>query len=360
MGKIIARHQVQSKESYNVIIGKGILDEVVNSRTYKSADCVVIAVSRNVLALHKERIESVFDPKKNIYIEIDDGESSKTFSNVEPFLTKLLSAGLSRKSAIIAIGGGVVGDFVGFASAIYMRGIPVIHVPTTLLAIVDSSIGGKTAVNIGTGKNISGVFYPPSLVVSDIEFLSTLPDNEFRNGLSESVKSAVIGEKDLMTLLESHTYDELRTDDVAGKIASLASGLKVGVVSRDEKENGERAILNFGHTIGHAIESATEYGVSHGEAVAIGMEIIADLCVTLKMMSANDAERIISLVKKFDLAPKRTLPKTEKVMQHMKYDKKNEFGKVKFVLLEGLFRPIYGVSVDAKLVLEAIQKYAGR
>lgn len=361
MGRVDARHTVQSSTSqYDVIIGEDILSEVAAFDAVKNADRRCVFVSKKVLSLHKDRIRAAFPSDSFEYLVMKDGEKQKSFSNVEPFLSKLLELGFTRHSIIIAIGGGVVGDFAGFLSSVYMRGIKIVQLPTTLLSMVDSSIGGKTAVNIGAGKNIAGAFHPPCLVAADTAFLSTLPDDQWREGLSEAIKHAIIGEKELYSLLEERTFDSIKSSDIRARFVSLAAGFKVGVVSRDEMEIGERAILNFGHTVAHAIESSMRYRVSHGAAVGIGMKTVARLCVLTKRISEEDMRSIIALVDTYGIAPKIKLPSAETLLRHMKYDKKNVSGSIRFVLLEGLFRPIYNVSAAADEVCSAIRLSEGR
>jgi 3-dehydroquinate synthase len=348
------------KAAYNVLIGRGILDQVKTAQAYKNADRIAIVVSENVFALHKSKIEAAFDRDRHLYILLEDGEKKKTFSNVEPLLSKMLQGGLSRRSCVIAIGGGVIGDFVGFAASIYMRGVAVIQVPTTLLAMVDSSIGGKTAVNIGSGKNIAGIFHQPVLVVQDISFLETLCEKEFKNGLAECVKHAIIGDEELFELIERSSYEDLAHGEKLAVLVSRSSAFKVGVVSRDEFEKGERAILNFGHTVGHAIEAALHYGIAHGEAVAVGMYIIADICNRLGKLSDDEHLRITRLIDRLGLIEQKTFPATESILHEMTFDKKNESGQIRFVLIDGLYNPIYNMGVDTAVVRDAINSLTGR
>ena len=324
MGRIDARYTVSSSAApYNVVIGEDILGLVAESDAVKKADKRCVFVSKRVLSLHGKRIREAFSPESFDYLVMKDGEKQKSFSNVEPFLSKLLASGFSRHSVMIAVGGGVVGDFAGFIASLYMRGMKIVQVPTTLLSMVDSSIGGKTAVNIGAGKNIAGAFHPPCLVAADTSFLSTLPDDQWREGLSEVIKHALIGERELYDLLKPGSLDSLKMSDARGRLVSLAAGFKVGVVSRDEKENGERAILNFGHTIAHAIESAKRYRISHGAAVGIGMKIIAILCGMTGRIREDEVRSIIGLIDAYGIAPRTSLPAADRLLEHMKYDKKN-------------------------------------
>jgi 3-dehydroquinate synthase len=361
MGRIEFRHAVNSGTApYDVIIGEDILDLAAQSDAVRNADRRCIIVSKKVLSLHGDKIRGAFPSGLFDYLVMKDGEKQKSYSNVEPFLSKFLSAGLTRHSVIVAIGGGVVGDFAGFAASVYMRGIKIVQVPTTLLSMVDSSIGGKTAVNIGAGKNIAGAFHPPCLVAADTAFLETLPDDQWREGLSEAIKHAIIGEKELYTLFQKESFLSVKTPEVRSRMVSLAAGYKVGVVSRDEMENGERANLNFGHTVAHAIESAMRYKISHGAAVGIGMKIIALLCGRTGRISDDELRCILDLIDAYGIAPRIKIPSADELLDHMKYDKKNISGSIRFVLLEGLFRPIYNVAADAEEVRRTIRAYEGR
>ncbi|HEY1406007.1 MAG TPA: 3-dehydroquinate synthase [Spirochaetota bacterium] len=361
MERLISQATVTGERAtYKVMIGENILSFACDADAYKKADKVALCISEKVFTLHRERIEKAFDPAKHLYIILEDGEKTKSLTHLEPLLNKLLKGGLSRRSCIIAIGGGVVGDFAGFAAAIFMRGIPVIQIPTTLLAMVDSSIGGKTAVNIGAGKNIAGAFHPPSLVIQDVSFIQTLDEKEFRNGLAECVKHAFLGEPELLALIESSTLAELSSGEKLATLVARSSSFKVGVVSRDEKEKGERAILNLGHTVGHAIEGALSYEISHGEAVAIGMVIVADICEKMGKVTSDEKKRIASLVSKHSLITRTELPPVDDIIREMAFDKKNEAGVIRFVLLESIFHPIYNVGVDMIIVRDAILRFNGR
>lgn len=358
MGRIISESTVSGiRKPYRVVIGEDILNVIRDCDEYTKADRVAVCVSEKVYSLHRSKIEHAFDPSLHLYVILEDGERTKSIGRLEPLLNKLLEGGLSRKSCVVAIGGGVVGDFAGFAAAIFMRGIPVVQIPTTLLAMVDSSIGGKTAVNIGSGKNIAGSFHHPSLVIQDVEFIRTLDVDEFRNGLAESIKHAFLGDPELLELMESSSIEDLMRGDRLAALVSRSSLFKVGVVSRDEKEAGERAILNLGHTVGHAIESALNYGISHGEAVAIGMIIVADICEKTGKLSAVEHERIVTLVGRLALKERPALPPVERILHEMAFDKKNDSGIVRFVLLNSLFHPIYNTGVDMNIVRDAVLRF---
>src|SRR5213595_1395536 len=235
----------------------------------------------------------------------DDAESAKNLRSVEEITRSLCRAGADRKSLLVAVGGGVVGDVAGFAAASFLRGVKLVHIPTTLVSQVDSSIGGKTGVNLPEGKNLVGAFYPPRLVIADPDLLRTLPDREFRGGLAEVIKHAVIADASKFALLEKDMDKILLRDrDALRSLIPRNIQIKARVVSRDERESGLREILNFGHTFAHALESVTHYRrYQHGEAVAWGMMAAAFLGYELKVTPAPDVSRIISLVCRLEPLP---------------------------------------------------------
>lgn len=263
-----------------------------------------------------------------------DAESAKRLGSVERIARSLCRAGADRKSLIIAVGGGVVGDVAGFAAASYLRGVALIHVPTTLVAQVDSSIGGKTGVNLPEGKNLVGAFYPPRLVIADTDLLRTLPDREFRGGLAEIIKHAVIADAPMFVLLEKNLDRILRRDrDALGSLIPRNVQIKAGVVSRDERESGLREILNFGHTFAHALESVTRYRrYQHGEAVAWGMMAAAFLGHELGLTPARDVSRIVSLVCRLGQLPPWPRVSPGGLLKVMRSDKKSRSGVLRFVL----------------------------
>ena len=264
----------------------------------------------------------------------NDAESSKHLGSVEEITRSLCHAGADRKSLVIAVGGGVVGDVVGFAAASYLRGVALVHVPTTLVAQVDSSIGGKTGVNLPEGKNLVGAFYPPRLVIADPDLLRTLPDREFRSGLAEVIKHAVIADAPMFALLEKDIDKILRRDhDALRTLIPRNVQIKARVVSRDECESGLREILNFGHTFAHALESVTRYAVyQHGEAVAWGMMAAAFLGHELGLTPAGDVSRIISLVRRLGTLPPWPRVSDTALLNAMRSDKKARGGVLRFVL----------------------------
>jgi 3-dehydroquinate synthase len=273
------------------------------------------------------------DAFRNVHL-FDDAETKKNMRTVELLCRKLTRSGADRKSLIIAVGGGVVGDVAGFVAASYLRGVALVHVPTTLVAQVDSSIGGKTGVNLPQGKNLVGAFYAPRLVVIDTDLLRTLPERQFRSGVAEVIKYGVIADKDLFGYLESDLERLLRREGAAlDYVIPRCVEIKADVVGRDEQESGLREILNFGHTFGHALESVTKYRrYLHGEAVACGMIAAALLGRELGITGADDVSRVTSLIRRMGKLPDwpRVTPKI--LIAAMLSDKKTRGGKLRFVL----------------------------
>jgi len=264
----------------------------------------------------------------------DDAESAKTLKTVESIARKLVRAGADRRSLLIAVGGGVMGDVVGFVAASYLRGVALVQVPTTLVAQVDSAVGGKTGVNLPEGKNLVGAFYPPGLVLVDPEVLSSLPAREFRGGLAEVIKYGIVADAKLFAFLEQNIGRILaRHRRALEHIIRRSIEIKAQIVSRDERESGLREILNYGHTFAHALESVTRYRrYQHGEAVAWGMMCAALLGHETVKTPANDVARMIALVRKIGPLPKWPSVPARKLFATMRADKKTKFGKVRFVL----------------------------
>jgi 3-dehydroquinate synthase len=264
----------------------------------------------------------------------DDAESAKNLRGVEHIARSLCRTGADRKSLIVAVGGGVVGDVAGFAAASYLRGVQLVHIPTTLVAQVDSSIGGKTGVNLPEGKNLVGSFYPPKLVLTDPELLRTLADREFRGGLAEVIKHAIIADAEMFAIIEKDMEKVLRRDrQTLGFLIPRNVQIKARVVSRDERESGLREILNYGHTFAHALESVTKYcRYQHGEAVAWGMIAAAFLGHELGLTRADDVSRIVALIRRLGPLPPWPHVSPAALLQAMRSDKKTRSGVLRFVL----------------------------
>jgi 3-dehydroquinate synthase len=264
----------------------------------------------------------------------DDAESAKNLRSVEQITRSLCRAGADRQSVVVAVGGGVVGDVAGFAAAAFLRGVKLVHIPTTLVSQVDSSIGGKTGVNLPEGKNLVGSFYPPQLVLTDPELLRTLSDREFRGGLAEVIKHAVIADAEMFAILERDMDKVLRRDRSAlGFLIPRNVQIKACVVSRDERESGLREILNYGHTFAHALESVTNYRrYQHGEAVAWGMIAASFLGHELGLTRADDVSRIVTLIRRLGPLPPWPRVPPAALLRAMRSDKKTRAGILRFVL----------------------------
>jgi 3-dehydroquinate synthase len=290
-------------------------------------------------------------------LEMPDGERSKTLGQLEKLAAKLVARSAERSSVILALGGGVVGDVAGFLASVFMRGVSVVQVPTTLLAQVDSAIGGKTGVNLVSGKNLLGTFHQPIAVLADPSVLASLPEREYRSGLFEAMKYGVIRNPGIFELMESNREALLRRDsDLLETLITECIRVKADVVSGDEREAGERRILNFGHTIGHALEAETNYRhFLHGEAVAWGMVAAAMIGVGLQVADSTTAQRIISLV--FAYAP---LPKVEvnskKIVRRLISDKKTVGGVPHFILPRGIGSVEVVNTVPHRAILQAVDE----
>ena len=290
-------------------------------------------------------------------IEIPDGEGHKSFATLEAVLTRLLELRAERKTMLVALGGGVVGDVAGFAAAVYQRGMPFLQVPTTLLAQVDSSVGGKTGINHPLGKNMVGAFYQPRAVLIDTDCLATLPPRELAAGLAEVVKYGAIRDAAFFGWLEQNMEALVARDPAAlAHAIETSCRVKAQIVAADEREEGERALLNFGHTFGHAIESGVGYGVwLHGEAVAMGMVIAADVSRRLGRIAAADGDRLRRLLARANLPVAAPALGFERWKALMARDKKVSAGAVRFVLLDALGKAAISADVPDSVLREVLR-----
>ena len=327
--------------SYDILIGRDLLAKtgrLIAERFNTSRIAVVTHPS--IRQLFSEQIASELTTVGQApeFIEVPEGESSKSLQQAEAIYDRLLEMNCDRKSALVALGGGVVGDLTGFIAATYQRGIPFVQIPTTLLSQVDSSVGGKTAVNHPRGKNMIGSFYQPKLVVIDFNTLHTLPQNEFRAGLAEVVKYGIIADARLFAFLEENAEAILSQDShCLEHIIETSCAIKAGVVEKDEHESRHRMILNFGHTFGHAIETLTGYtGYLHGEAVAIGMVQAAWLSTETGRCSEDVPHRITGLLKKLGLPFQSPDLKSQDIIESMYHDKKTEHNQLRFILVKDI------------------------
>ncbi len=345
--------------SYPVWIGAGLLADHARWRAALRGRHALVISNTTVAPLYLPRIEAGLHGLRWSPFLLDDGEAHKTFANVGRALEALAELGATRDACVIALGGGVVGDLAGFSAACWMRGIDFIQMPTTLLAMVDSSVGGKTGVNLPAGKNLVGAFHQPRAVVADLDTLATLPEREYRAGLAEVVKGAAIGDAAFFAWLEQHAA-ALAAREPASVLQAIARKVqyKAGVVARDETEQGERALLNLGHTFGHAIETAGNYtAVLHGEGVAIGMRLAAQLSERLGLSQPADSARLQRLLEQLGLPT--TIPSgmdAQRLLERMRLDKKNSAGQLRLILWRGIGRAeiVAGVAeADVLAVLKA-------
>jgi 3-dehydroquinate synthase len=344
---------------YTVSVGSGILDSLskqVTALTGNTRKLIFVLTAPEIWALWGKRLQAALAPREPLVLFLPPGERHKRMSQVERLATEMTKAGADRSSLLIAFGGGVTGDVGGFLSAIYMRGIEYIQVPTTLLSQVDSSVGGKTGVNLQTGKNLVGCFYPPQAVIADIELLRTLSQRELRAGVYESIKAGLIRDAALFRFIESRR-EQIDKGDPASleKMVAASIRIKAEVVGLDEREHGVRMILNFGHTIGHAIEAATGYrALLHGEAIAWGM--IAALAISRErgLVTADGIRRMETLIR-FFAPPALPSVSAKRLLQAASGDKKNRAGVRRFVLLRGLGNAVVADDVTDAEVLAGIE-----
>lgn len=327
--------------SYEIHIQERLIDSAGRlMRSLPLSDSAAVITNTTVAPLYARRLTDALQRAgiATSLIVVPDGEQYKTLEQIEHIYTELLAAGLDRTSFAVALGGGVVGDMTGFAAATFMRGIPYIQVPTTLLAQVDSSVGGKTGVNLRQGKNLAGAFHQPRMVIIDPCTLATLAPREMRSGLAEIIKTAAIQDDALFTYLESH-IEEAAAGDMPALTHSIASccRIKAAITSRDETERGVRAHLNFGHTIGHAIEALTEFtAYTHGEAVAMGMAAIARLSCKLGYCDDIAAQRIERLITRAGLPVTMPVFSTGEYVRTILHDKKKSTRTMKMVFLQSV------------------------
>ncbi len=334
----------QSSKDYSVHIGK--LEKLVFDTK------VLVVTNSTVAALHLETLKNHIAAKELHTIILPDGEMYKNFESLNLILNACFEHRLDRQSLLIAFGGGVIGDMTGFAASIYQRGINFIQIPTTLLAQVDASVGGKTGINNSYGKNLIGSFWQPRAVYCDSTFLQTLPKREFAAGVAEIIKMAVTFDKNFFEWLERHDL----SDETNLKIAIHKSiAIKADVVSQDETEKGIRAVLNYGHTFAHVIENQTHYSTYlHGEAVAIGMVMANTLAIKLNLLSAEDALRIKALLERYELPTHYKIDSLETFYDAFFLDKKSANDKITFILAKGIGGNEMRSDVPKETVLKAL------
>lgn len=348
-------------ETYEIHIEESAIDRIAGIlHNLVPADRWIVITDSNVSALYgallRERLGSTSVPLD--VIEFPAGEPSKSVHTLAEVSRQLVRLGASRKTLLIAFGGGVVGDLTGFAASIYMRGIPFIQIPTTLLAQVDSSVGGKTGVDLPEGKNLLGTFYQPKAVFADLNFLATLSDADFKTGLSEIIKYAVISDEEMFEIL-AREYDAIsgRTTSYMKDLVFRSCSIKASIVEQDEHEGDLRRILNFGHTLGHALEAASDFSLCHGDAIAIGMAAAAKISVRLGCLDQNLCDRIIWLIDRYGLPT--SIPArfdADDVIRYMASDKKKVAGKLHFVLVTAIGKPFITSEVSTAMVKQVIEE----
>ena len=350
------------KRSYKIYIGKNITGKLSSLIDLPAPNTPLFVVTnKKINARHGAKIKKALKPLSNkiLFYEVPDSERAKSFPVYIKTIRALARFSRKTKPFVFALGGGVVGDLAGFVASAYRRGVPYAQIPTTLLAQVDSAIGGKVAIDIKEAKNIVGDFYQPKMVISDIALLSTLPEKELRNGLVEVVKYGIIKDKKLFNFLEHNTRKILKCDYKALEhIISRSSNIKASVVGKDEFDvTGVRAILNFGHTVGHAMEAASRYSesITHGQAVAAGMIVASLIALEKKMISCKDYKRICALVKKVAVKIKLKGIRGKDIFNALSYDKKFTHGTNRFILPKKIGLVTIVDKVPESLIKEAIE-----
>jgi 3-dehydroquinate synthase len=348
------------QRGYDIVIGSGLLDAPSSWHGLPRAAAAVIVTNDTVAPLYLQRLRTqllAHYPRVDA-VRLPDGEQYKDWATLNRVFDHLLASASDRKTVLFALGGGVIGDMTGFAAAIYMRGVPFVQVPTTLLAQVDSSVGGKTAINHPLGKNMLGAFYQPLRVIADLDTLDSLPARELSAGLAEVIKYGPIADAAFLDWLELNLDALLARDKAALAYAvKRCCEIKAWVVGQDEREQGLRAILNFGHTFGHAIETGLGYGAwLHGEAVGCGMVMASDLSVRLGLMPAQFLPRMQRLIARAGLPVVGPDLGAERYLELMRVDKKSEGGAIRFVLVEGLGRAGLHAAPD-ELVAEVLASH---
>ena len=347
-------HLGLGSRSYPIHIGAGVISSAELYAPHRAGGRVAIVTNSVVAPLYLQAVKKASGATTEVVLP--DGEHTKSWQTLNRIFDALLEARCGRDTLIVALGGGVIGDLAGFAAAIYQRGVPFVQVPTTLLAQVDSSVGGKTAINHAAGKNMIGAFHQPRAVIADVAALDTLPERELRAGLAEVIKHGLALDAGFVDWLERNVEKMLERDRAALTYAVRRScELKARIVAEDERESGVRALLNFGHTFGHAIESATGYGAwLHGEAVAAGMVMAAELSALMGHLSKTDVARVRELLQRAGLPVAGPALAPERLIALMALDKKAAKGRTRFVVLEAIGRAALHADVDDALVRRAV------
>ncbi len=353
------------KRSYDIVIGENLLDEAGKRiAKLKPGTSVAIVTDGNVAHHHLAALEKSLEAAKIPYrsVLLSAGEGTKSFSNLETVAEAILQSRIERGDLVVALGGGVIGDLAGFAASVVRRGVDFVQIPTTLLAQVDSSVGGKTGINSPQGKNLIGAFHQPALVLADLKTLDTLPAREFRAGYAEVAKYGLINDAKFFDWLEKNWREVFAGGTARAKAVATSVKAKAAIVARDERESGERALLNLGHTFGHALEAATGYSdrLLHGEGVGLGMVLAFKLSAKLKLCKPADVTRVITHLDKVGLPVRLSqipgsLPGPDGLLSLMMQDKKVVRGKLVFILAKGIGKTFIAKNVDTKAVRELLK-----
>jgi 3-dehydroquinate synthase len=345
-------YTITTEEKTDIVVGKNLLSEIATLIAKCTYTKLVIVTDTTPEKLFLPQVLESFKKTQQSpeVITIQSGEASKRFETLEMILTKMYNFHLDRKSAVIALGGGVVGDITTLAAGLYYRGIDCIQIPTTLLSQVDSSLGGKGAIDLGTHKNTIGIIKQPRMVIVDTDTITSLPKNQIKSGMGEVIKYAIAMDHELFSLLEKQNNTN-NLDEVIKRCITL----KMGIVKQDPQDlSTQRSVVNFGHTLGQAIELQTN--LTHGEAIAIGMAFVIKLSQKLYMLSATDAEKSLALLKQYDLPISIKGVAIQKTVEQMKKDKKSHAGQIRFVLLEEIGKPKANCVVEDSILQDVLSE----
>lgn len=347
--------------SYEIRVGTGLIGSTGQwLKELGFSGKAVIVTDSNVAPLYAGAFEKSLANAgfRVTVVEVPAGEEQKTLETAGVLFNKLSFSFTERSTPVVALGGGMVGDLAGFVAATYMRGVPLVQVPTSLLAMTDSSVGGKTAVDHGRLKNIVGAFYQPKMVIADIGILRTLPPEELSNGMAEVIKIASLKDRKFFDFLKDNmAHAAALKTDVLEEIVLKSTAHKAAIVGRDEKESGERIFLNYGHTIAHAIESTSSFKIKHGQAVALGMVMENNIAVRAGIMPEAEAELIADVIRQAGLPvtmPDLDQDEKEKVLEALRHDKKVVNNRIRFVLLKAIGSPVINDSIDPGLIKEVL------
>lgn len=351
------------ERSYPITVSKGALNPEPSPSTslfneHITGKLAVIVTNPTIAPLYLDKVKASLEPEYQVHtITVPDGEQHKSFASFEAVLTQLLEINAARDTTIFALGGGVIGDLTGFVAASYQRGVPFIQIPTTLLSQVDSSVGGKTAINHPLGKNMVGAFYQPQAVIIDTDTLNSLPAKEFSAGMAEVIKYGIIYDAGFFKWLEDNIAPLKALDPSTLEYAIVrCCEIKAEIVAQDERESGVRALLNLGHTFGHAIEAEMGYGQwLHGEAVAAGIVLASQASIQKEWLSEPDFRRIVALLEAFDLPiAKPDNMSFDDFMKHMRRDKKVLAGNIRFILPQGIGKSVVTKDVSEEILREIL------